>query len=403
MGMEMPDYDSLVGQELPARILRRAVRRGQVAHALLIHGERGLGMELAAWVLARVLLCRAGGEDPCEACPACAKTREMDHPDLEFVLPMPSLSAGAAAAGEGGDSGGGAAEAVDAVVRETADRQVEALRDWRERPFLPPRVDKARQIQVAQVRLLKKWAGMRSFEGGRRVAIIIEAERLGVQAQNALLKLLEEPPDDLVIILCSRQPEALLPTILSRCQSLALRPVPSEQLASWVSAQGLDRQAGMAARELAQLAGGNPGQALQLAEEAAGRAADPVWRPEGFIRDLLARDSDALYHRIMAMDESRDRERIKALVEDLQIWLLDAELVRLLGKEAGDRVVQARQLENLELFSARWRFPRLDQVLETLAEAARRLDRNVNIFVLLVTLAQSMRRAAEPIPRKQPA
>ncbi|MDP2360340.1 MAG: hypothetical protein Q8O14_06260 [bacterium] len=399
----MPDYDSLVGQELPARILRRAVRRGQVAHALLIHGERGLGMELAAWVLARVLLCRAGGEDPCEACPACAKTREMDHPDLEFVLPMPSLSAGAAAAGEGGDSGGGAAEAVDAVVRETADRQVEALRDWRERPFLPPRVDKARQIQVAQVRLLKKWAGMRSFEGGRRVAIIIEAERLGVQAQNALLKLLEEPPDDLVIILCSRQPEALLPTILSRCQSLALRPVPSEQLASWVSAQGLDRQAGMAARELAQLAGGNPGQALQLAEEAAGRAADPVWRPEGFIRDLLARDSDALYHRIMAMDESRDRERIKALVEDLQIWLLDAELVRLLGKEAGDRVVQARQLENLELFSARWRFPRLDQVLETLAEAARRLDRNVNIFVLLVTLAQSMRRAAEPIPRKQPA
>jgi DNA polymerase-3 subunit delta' len=401
--MEMPDYDSLVGQELPARILRRAVRRGQVAHALLIHGERGLGMELAAWVLARVLLCRAGGEDPCEACPACAKTREMDHPDLEFVLPMPSLSAGAAAAGEGGDSGGGAAEAVDAVVRETADLQVEALRDWRERPFLPPRVDKARQIQVAQVRLLKKWAGMRSFEGGRRVAIIIEAERLGVQAQNALLKLLEEPPDDLVIILCSRQPEALLPTILSRCQSLALRPVPSEQLASWVSAQGLDRQAGMAARELAQLAGGNPGQALQLAEEAAGRAADPVWRPEGFIRDLLARDSDALYHRIMAMDESRDRERIKALFEDLQIWLLDAELVRLLGKEAGDRVVQARQLENLELFSARWRFPRLDQVLETLAEAARRLDRNVNIFVLLVTLAQSMRRAAEPIPRKQPA
>jgi DNA polymerase III subunit delta' len=390
-----PVYGSLVGQDVLERILRRSLRRGQLAHAILLTGEAGQGMELAAWVLARALLCEAGGEAPCEACPGCAKTRLLDHPDLEIVLPLPPLGGGASSKDEE-DSG-------DQAVKESAKLVTEALKDWREKPWQAPRIDKARQIQVAQVRLLKKWAGMRSYEGRGRVAIILEAERLGVQAQNALLKLLEEPPEELILLLCTRQPEALLPTILSRCQSLALRPAPVEALTEWVAARGLDRLAGLPARELAQQAGGNPGRAVLLAEEQAGQEGEALWRPETFVRDLLARDSDALYKRISAMDEARDRESLRRFLEDLQVWLMDTELVRLLGAEAGPRVINAGQLRNLEIFAERVRFPRLDRVLEGLSEAVRHCDRNVNTFILLLTLAQAMRRGSEALTRKQPA
>jgi DNA polymerase-3 subunit delta' len=388
----MSTYQQLAGQDVLVRILRRAMRRGQMAHALLFHGENGQGMELAAWALARALLCQEGGEEACERCPSCAKTARLDHPDLELVLPLPTLGAAA-------DSG----EGTDQALGDFATQVRQALGSWMEKPHFSPHVDKARQIQVAQVRALKKWALMRSFEGGRRVAILFDAGRMGIQAQNALLKLLEEPPDGLVLLLCTHQPEALLPTILSRCQQLHLRPVQLELLAAWVAGQGLDESCGMDAHELAQLSSGNPGRAVELADELKSGEQDTLWRPEAFIRDILARESDALYQRIVSMEESRDRERVKRFLEDLQIWLMDAELVRLLGAEAAPRVVNRQQLTKLETFSSRWHYPRLDLLLESLGTASRRLDRNVNTFLLLTTLAQAMRRAAEPIARKQPA
>ena len=387
----MPDFNSLVGQEMLERILRRALRRGQLAHALLFHGEAGQGMELAAWVLARTLLCREGVDHPCGACPACRKTAALDHPDLSVVLPLP-----AQAAGKDDKEGEDPALAV-------ADKFVQALRGWRENFYQVPRVDEARQIHIAQIRHLRNWAMMRSYEGGRRVALLLEAERMGVQAQNALLKLLEEPPEHFSLVLCTRQPEALLPTILSRCQALPLRPVPLEAMTDWVAAQGLDARAGLPAQELAQLACGNPGRAALLAEDLAGEEGDTLWQPEGFLRDLLSSSSDGLYQRIMAMDEKRDRERLKRFIEDLQNWLMDAELVRLLGAEADSRVLNAHQLESLRRFAARRFAPRLDEVLEGLASAIRQCDRNVNIFILLLSLAHELRRDLEAIPRKQPA
>lgn len=387
----MPDFNSLVGQEVLERILRRALRRGQLAHALLFHGEAGQGMELAAWVLARTLLCREGVDRPCGSCPACRKTAALDHPDLSVVLPLP-----AQAAGKDDKEGEDPALAV-------ADKFVQALRGWRENLYQVPRVDEARQIHILQIRHLRNWAMMSSYEGGRRVALLLEAERMGVQAQNALLKLLEEPPEHFSLVLCTRQPEALLPTILSRCQALPLRPVPLEAMTDWVAAQGLDARAGLPAQELAQLACGNPGRAALLAEDLAGEEGDTLWQPEGFLRDLLSSGSDGLYQRIMAMDEKRDRERLKRFIEDLQNWLMDAELVRLLGAEADSRVLNAHQIESLRRFAARRFAPRLDEVLEGLASAIRQCDRNVNIFILLLSLAHELRRDLAAIPRKQPA
>lgn len=387
----MPDFNTLVGQDVLKRILRRALRRGQLGHALLFHGDPGQGMELAAWALARALLCQKGGEDPCNACPSCSKTEVLDHPDLQVVLALPS------------EVTGREYKESENPAEVVAEKYLAALAEWRESAHQTPRVEDSRQIYIAQVRHLRNWALLRSFEGGRRVALIVEAERMGEQAQNALLKLLEEPPEHFILLLCTRQPEALLPTILSRCQALALRPAPLETLAAWVAEQGLDQRSGLPARELAQLAGGNPGRAALRAEELSAAENEALWQPEGFLRDALSSQPEALYQRLLAMGEQRDRESLKRFLEELQNWLLDAELVRLLGAEAGPRVLNAHQLESLGRFAARRRAPRLDELLEELAAAIRQCDRNANIYILLLSLAQRLRRELEAIPREQPA
>lgn len=393
----MADYASLVGQEVPVRILRRAVRHGQLAHALIFQGEEGQGMEAAAWALARTLLCQAGGEDPCEACPACSKTRRLDHPDLSVVFPMPSVNPTP-------DDEDPALQYLDAIHK--------ALATWCEEPLHCPRPEydrnketdsvRHRQILVAQARYLRKWASMRAFEGRYRVAILLEAERMGVQAQNALLKLLEEPPDQLILLLCSRQPESLLPTILSRCQRIVLRSLPLDQLAAWLERRGVVDPGGLGSRELAQLAGGNPGRALRLVEERASEE-EEAWEPAGFLRDCLAAHSDGLFHRLKAMDEARDRERVKRFLGDLQTWLLDAELMRLLGHEARERVLRADQLEDLESFSARVALARPDVLLEQLSEAQRLVERNAHTYTLLLTLAHLVRRECAAHGRRRTA
>jgi DNA polymerase-3 subunit delta' len=203
-------------------------------------------------------------------------------------------------------------------------------------------------------------------------------------------------------LLCTQQPETLLPTILSRCQSLTLRPAPLELLTAWLEERGVAAAAGLTSRDLAQLAGGNPGRALRLAGERT-EGGDETWEPVDFLRDVLAAQSDGLYQRINAMDTARDRERLRRFLGELQSWLLDAELVRRLGAEARQRVLHADQYDDLERFATRVRLERPDVVLEQLSEARRLCERNVHTFTLLLTLAHMLRRECAALGRKRTA
>lgn len=400
-------FEDLVGQEVPTRVLRRAIARGTLAHAILVHGESGLGLELMALALARAALCEKGEGGICEDCAGCRKSARLDHPDLRIVLPLPATPAG---------------KEDDDPAEHHQKALLEALAGFSKSPWKAPEVAGARQILVGQARHLKRWAQLKSFEGGRRVAVVWQAERMGVQAQNALLKLLEEPPEQLLLVLSSEAPERLLPTILSRCQAYRLRPAPEDELAARLAGdEELVREladGGLDAHKLARLAGGNPGRALEIAEsletdpkerelqekwEASAREAraerrDPPARPpatlldaSAFLRDVLARPQD-LHARIVALEALRDRTAIARLFDDLQDWLQDAELLRALpGPEGESRVRNAHQLEALRRFAEGFDCGRADELAAELETARRLCERNVNIFAVLVTLAHEMR------------
>lgn len=203
-----------------------ADREGRLAHGLLLRGPYGLGKRRFADAVAAHLLCEADAEGACGNCRGCLLRASGNHPDL-FVL--------------------------------------------------RPDEDKV-QIRVEQVRELITGVALASHMRGYKVVIIDPAEALNVNAQNSLLKTLEEPPSATQLLLVSSRPAALLPTVLSRCQQLSFRPPDAEVAGRWLAEQRPDQDLGAPLR----LAGGAPLRALEFAEE----GVDSL--DEQLSRDLMA-------------------------------------------------------------------------------------------------------------------
>lgn len=202
----------VLGHDRIKALLSRAVVSGRFPPALLLAGPDGIGKKKLGLEVARALLCQRADGDACGRCPACGRAARGNHPDLFLIEPSTAA------------------------------------------------------LKIEQVREAVREILGRPYEGRARVFVIDEAQALTEQAGNALLKSLEEPPPTSHVILVTAAPQALLPTIRSRCQILRLGPLPEVLLE-----RHLRETCGLApdeARLRASLAGGSLGAALAFESDA---------------------------------------------------------------------------------------------------------------------------------------
>jgi DNA polymerase III subunit delta' len=203
-----------IGHEATWNQLDRAFRGDRLAHALLFTGPPGIGKALLARDFAARVLCQ-GDSPPCGECDRCRQVEAQTHPDLRLV----TVPAG------------------------------------------------KREIGVEVARDVKRFMQMHGIGGVAKIVIVVEADRLSIAAQNALLKTLEEPPGRAILMLVTDSPGALLSTVRSRCQRIAFRPLDDDHVRSVLRHHKLeDREI----EELLPLAQGSPGRALELRELLAG-------------------------------------------------------------------------------------------------------------------------------------
>lgn len=204
----------LTGHEGVKTRLAGAHASGRLPQALLLTGPRGVGKQRLALWLAQLIHCEAPGpQEPCGECRSCRLVLSLQHPDVHWFVPV---ELGKRGAGGSSTGGGDADKQVDLV----ADALAEEMAARREQPLYAPVAGLASH-PIAAVRLLLRRLALTPAMGKRKVFIVGDAERLIPQlgtevAANALLKALEEPPADSVIIVTAADPNALLPTILSR-------------------------------------------------------------------------------------------------------------------------------------------------------------------------------------------
>ena len=329
----MPKFSDIIGQDMIKEHLMNALKTGNISHAYIINGERYSGKEYIAKVFAMALQCEKGDVDPCNECHACKQALSSNQPDTILLT--------------------------------------------HEKPNVIT-VDDIRE-QINNDIVIKPYACE------RKIYIINEAEKMNVQAQNALLKTLEEPPEYAVIIILTTNVDALLPTIVSRCVVLNMKPVDDELVKEFLMeyVQVPDYKAEVCAA----FARGNLGKAKILANS------------EEF--DKIKTEAIALLKHIDEMNVNEISIAIKQMneytleindyLDILAIWYRDA----LMFKATADanNLIFRDEIKFIKQTASRSTYEGLEIILKALDKAKARLSANVSfdltMELLLLTIKEN--------------
>jgi DNA polymerase-3 subunit delta' len=327
------------GHEKAVSTLTRSLAEGRVSHAYLITGPKQVGKMTLAMDVARMVNC-TGVDAPCGACGQCRRITGGLHPDVHVV---------------------------------TVERA--AGGDGRNRVL----------IGIGQIQDLQREASLTPFEGRYHVFIVDGAERMSEDASNCLLKTLEEPPEQVIIVLVTSEPSAMLTTINSRCQRLDLKPVPVEQVQQHIQRRfGLD---GERALELARLSGGCPGWAIEMAEQpdaltARGEQLDII---EAMVRGGI--EERFAYAAEVAAVFARDRDTVRAA---LRLWVEWWRDVMVLSEGLPQYVTNASRMPQLEQTAHSLSTAQIAAAIESVRKAGALLERNVNPRLVLESMLLSL-------------
>jgi DNA polymerase-3 subunit delta' len=306
-------FSRILGHQHQKNLLQRAVSAGRLSHAYLFEGPEGIGKRLMALALAKMIFCAHGSG--CGDCPACQKIDHHNHPDLHLISPDGAY------------------------------------------------------IKIEQIRSIQKELSFRPLEAPRKVCLIDGAEKLNPAAGNALLKTLEEPRDQTLLILLTPSPDAVLPTIRSRCQRLPFSRIPRQQLQDVLADQlNIDETQ---AHILSALSEGSFKKAL-------GKDRELYLQYRRELLKTLSGLSPASVIPLLDLAQklADEKERLPDILEIIQAFYRD-----LLLTQHG-RPVQ--QLVNIDLLDTIDRMVRKENVatllrkLDALIASRRHLDRNVN-------------------------
>ncbi len=291
------------------------LKSGRIPHALMFTGIDGVGKSKAALSLAMACNCLnpdVSSGYSCGHCSACLRISEKIHPDVTVIHP------------EGG------------------------------------------VIKIAAIRSLGEILSMKPFEGFLRVGIIVDAHLMNASAGNALLKILEEPPEKTLIVLTARQNTDLLPTIVSRCQNIRFNPVPSSMLAD-----ALIKRHGFGQDEssiIAAMSGGSFSRAISMKKNWISR--------RNWITDEIMRLKENHFNMLLAFSEKLAKNK-DILLEDLEIMLSWFRDIMVFISEPS-KVINRDRLEAIKEVSEKYTFENLINSMNAIRAAQKNIESKAN-------------------------
>ncbi len=351
-------FAEIIGQEDAKNLLKNAVKTGNHSHAYIFSGEKGSGKKMLAEAFAMMLECENPGDDACGKCHSCAQAASKNHPDINYV------------------------------TREPGKRNIT--------------VDIVRSQVVNDV-------DIKPYSGKYKIYIIDEAERMNDQAQNAILKTIEEPPSYVVIILLTTNHNAFLQTILSRCVLIQMKTIDKDNIKKLLQTKynSVDYQAEM----VATFAQGNIGKAIALATDESfndvknrviqlckrsGRMDE--YQIDKEVKEIKAEhdaDKPAPKKKKDDEDEGEVNEKYQPFIEQfldlITLWYRDVLLYKATLNE--ELLVFKENIYDIQEQAQGSSYAGLNDVIDAISETRARLNSNVNFELTITFLIEKMRQA----------
>ena len=317
-------FKDIVGNANVKNILRKALKQKKLPNSLLFSGPKGVGKRETSLVVAKALNCLKKKDDACEDCSSCKAINSGNHPD---------------------------------VIKITAEKNV---------------------LKIEQMRDVKSTAHLKPMVGRKRVFIVLEAEKMNVEASNSLLKILEEPPPFSQIILVTQNPHLILPTIKSRCQKLYFPPISRKDILQELRARGIKEEK---AKIISLLVRGDLEQALSLDWDEIQERRRAAWN---LFLSLLKNEKTSPFIRRFSSSQAPIKNELTKTLETLSSFCRDLILIKEKGNSCylmnPDYEEEFRKAERLMSLERMMDFQdKVDFVLSG-------LQKNLNVNILVSSL-----------------
>lgn len=319
----MASFKEIVGHKDIITHFKSSIEKGKVAHAYILNGEKGCGKKLIAQVVSKTLQCEAGGTDPCEECQSCRQVESDNQPDIIWVSH-----------------------------------------------------DKPNTIAVDDIReQVNNDIGIKPYSSRYKIYIVSEAELMNVQAQNAILKTIEEPPEYAIIMLLTANIDKLLPTILSRCVVLNFKPIRELEMMDYLTnIVGIDEKKAYFCTNFSM---GNMGKAVRLAlsDDYNNLKRDCIY----MLRNIYDIDIDDIIRSIKNINNYK--LEINDYLDMMVLWYRDILMLKISGNP--NKLIFREEYSYINKQASRITYEGVDTIIEAIEKVKVRLEANVNVDIAM--------------------
>lgn len=327
----MANYSDIIGHEDIVKHFKSSIELGKISHAYILNGEKGSGKKTLAAVVAKSLQCESGEADPCGTCKSCLQAESGNQPDIIWVT--------------------------------------------HEKPNVIS-VDEIRTQILNDIEL-------KPYSSRYKIYIVPDTQLMNTQAQNAILKTLEEPPEYAIIMLLTNNVDKFLPTIISRCIVLNFRPVEPLHMVDYLVNQiGIDREKARFCTDFAQ---GNLGKAVRL-------AISPDYNE-------IKEDSLRLLRRIQDMDMDEIIQAVRNMgkyklditdyIDIMTMWFRDLLMVKI--SNSPNKLIFKDEFSVMKKQASHVSYEGLEEILQALDKLKIRLEANVNFDIAMELMLLTMK------------
>jgi DNA polymerase-3 subunit delta' len=330
----------------------KGIENNHLAHAYLFYGNTGCGKAAFAFELAKALNCTNQESVPCNECPSCIKINNISHPDIQYVFP---------------------------ISKQTKTETItELLKQKAKNPYSSIDIEGHKNIPIEKIREFRNEAKYAPHEAQKRFFIIDGCEYFSKEAANSFLKLLEEPPEDLMIILITNDRNALLDTIRSRCQPVFFPSFNEEQIKAIVNKYN---PVDFDLFPVIKIAQNNLLRVFTLITSDSSEKREYILK---YLRTLAGNQMLELADIIDFLCQKRDKNYIIDFLNLLILWLRDAYYYQLMDN---DDFINVDFKEPIEKFAEYSRNTNLNTIIELVEESIRDFEQNAHQSLTLTNLA----------------